>query len=74
MAMTTVDSWAVDLTTLGPIYPMLGTEGILVILGFVFWIGWHIWQLRFEQRCYDEDMKILKEPGKLENVMRNGKL
>ena len=74
MSMTNVDSWAVDLTTIGPIYPMVGTEGLLVILGLVFWIGWHVWQFRFEQRTYDEDVKLLTEPGKLENVVRNGKL
>jgi hypothetical protein len=74
MSMTNVDSWAVDLTTIGPIYPMVGTEGLLVILGLVFWIGWHVWQFRFEQRTYDEEVKLLTEPGKLENAVRNGKL
>jgi len=71
--MTNVDSWAVDLTTVGPIYPMVGTEGILVILGLVFWVGWHIWQFRFEQQTYDEDIKRLSEPGKLEEALRGQK-
>ncbi len=70
MSMTNVDSWAVDLTTIGPIYPMVGTEGLLVILGVVFWIGWHIWQFRFEQRTYDEDIRLLSEPGKQEQAIR----
>ena len=74
MSITNVDSWAVDLSTIGPIYPMVGTEGILVILGVVVWIGWHVWQFRFEQRSYEEDLKLLEGPGKLENVMRSGKL
>ncbi len=74
MSMTNVDSWAVDLTTIGPIYPMVGTEGLLVVLGVVFWIGWHIWQFRFEKRTYDEDIKLLSEPGKLEQAMRDHKL
>ncbi|HEX9791747.1 MAG TPA: hypothetical protein VGA60_13890 [Kiloniellales bacterium] len=70
MSMTNVESWSVDLSTIGPIYPMVGTEGLLVLLGVVFWIGWHIWQIRFESRLYDEDVKLLKEPGKLEEAMR----
>jgi len=74
MSMTNVQSWAVDLSTIGPIYPMVGTEGILTILGVVFWIGWHVWQIRFEQRRYEEDLKLLDGAGKLENVMRTGKL
>ena len=74
MSMTNVESWSVDLSTIGPIYPMVGTEGILMILGFAVWIAWHVWQIRFEQRTYEEDLKLLEGPGKLENVMRNGKL
>jgi hypothetical protein len=35
-----VDSWAVDLANVGPIYPFVGTEWIWVILGVAFWIGW----------------------------------
>ena len=28
----------------GAIYPGVGTEGILVLIGFVLWIGWHVLQ------------------------------
>jgi hypothetical protein len=74
MSMTTVDSWAVDLVTLGPIYPMVGSEVLLVILGVVFWLGWTVWHFKFEQRTYDEDVKLLSEPGRLEKAMREQKL
>ena len=70
MSMTNVESWSVDLATVGPIYPMVGTEGILVILGLVFWIGWHIWQIRFENRTFAAEQKMLEGPGKLEKMMR----
>ena len=70
MSMTRVESWAVDLAEVGPIYPMVGTETILLILGLVFWIGWHVWQLRFESRTYDHDAEILKSPGRLEAALR----
>ena len=26
----------------GAVYPGVGTEGILVIVGVVIWIGWHV--------------------------------
>ena len=26
----------------GAIYPYVGSEGILVIVGLVIWIGWHV--------------------------------
>jgi hypothetical protein len=41
-------SWAVDLKDVGAIYPFQGWEQPMVIAGIVFWVIWHIWQLRFE--------------------------
>lgn len=35
------ESWAVDLADVGPIYPFQGSEVLMVVLGVVFWIGWH---------------------------------
>ena len=26
----------------GAVYPGVGTEGILVLIAFVLWIGWHV--------------------------------
>ncbi|WP_411351616.1 hypothetical protein PNH50_16030 [Leisingera aquaemixtae] len=35
------DSWAVDLAEVGAVYPFQGSEGLMVVLGVVFWIAWH---------------------------------
>ena len=44
--MATVTNWIDHLSAAevqGAIYPGAGsTEGLLVLLGFVIWIGWHI--------------------------------
>ena len=43
--MATVTNWIDHLSASevqGAIYPGVGTEGILVILLFVIWIGWHV--------------------------------
>jgi len=42
MSTNGMTSWAVDLKDVGAIYPFQGWEVVLVILGFAFWIGWHI--------------------------------
>lgn len=42
-------NWAVDLKDVGAIYPFQGTETIMVVLGVVFWIGWHVIQMRQEE-------------------------
>jgi hypothetical protein len=70
MATTMVESWAVDLATIGPIYPWVGSEVLLWVLGMAFWLGWMIWQLRFESRTYEAERRRLDSPDKLERAMR----
>ena len=43
--MATVTNWIDHLSAAevqGAVYPMVGTEGVLVIIGLVLWIGWHV--------------------------------
>jgi hypothetical protein len=56
MSTNGMTSWAVDLKDIGAIYPFQGTEVLLVILGIIFWIGWHIIQTRQETAELDADM------------------
>jgi hypothetical protein len=51
------ESWAVDLKDVGAIYPFQGSEVLMVILGLVFWIGWHVLQMRQEAAEIAEEMK-----------------
>lgn len=48
MSTNGMESWAVDLKDVSAIYPFQGTEVILVILGIVFWIAFHVLQARVE--------------------------
>ena len=45
--MATVTNWIDHLSAKevqGAIYPGVGSEGILVIIALVIWIGWHVLQ------------------------------
>ena len=45
--MATVTNWIDHLRAkevAGAIYPGVGSEGILVLIAFVLWIGWHVIQ------------------------------
>ncbi|MGQ0484244.1 MAG: hypothetical protein ACT4SY_02665 [Hyphomicrobiales bacterium] len=48
MSTNGITSWAVDLKDIGAIYPFQGAEVPMVVIGFAFWIGWHIWQIKIE--------------------------
>ena len=41
MSTNGYSNWAVDLAEVGPIYPFQGYEPLMVIIGVIFWIGWH---------------------------------
>jgi hypothetical protein len=71
MATTMVESWGVDLATIGPIYPWVGSEVALWLIGLAFWVGWHVWQLRFEERTYQQELSRLNSPEKIERAMRD---
>lgn len=55
MSTNGMESWAVDLKNVGAIYPFQGSEVLLVILGLIFWIGWHIIQTRQETAELEAD-------------------
>ena len=45
--MATVTNWIDHLSAkevAGAVYPVVRTEGVLVLIAFVLWIGWHIFQ------------------------------
>ena len=56
MSTNGMESWAVDLKDLGAIYPFQGSEVLMVIVGLVFWIGWHVIQIRQENAEIASDM------------------
>ena len=55
--MATVTNWIDHLSAdevQGAIYPGVGTEGILVIIDLVLWIGWHVLQNNAESKHLEE--------------------
>jgi len=56
---TGIESWK-NLAEIGPIYPFVGTETVLVIIGLVAWIGWHVLQVRAEKKHHAETIEVYK--------------
>ncbi len=68
MSTGLVENW-VNVDAYGPIYPFVGTEGLLTILGFAFWIGWHIWQIKKESAEFDNDIENIKKQGGVGKIL-----
>ena len=67
--MATIESWGGTITDIGPMYPMVGTEGVLVIIGVVAWIAWHVIQAKRENREYEEQIRKYGSAESLERLI-----
>ena len=56
MSTTPIDTWAVDLADVTVIYPWVGFEGAMTVFAVVLWLGWHVWQVKFENKTYEEEV------------------
>ena len=69
LSTTTVTTWSgIDYTSLGPVYPMAGSEFVLWILGLIFWIGFHFKQASIESKEMQADADAAKSPERLNRV------
>lgn len=62
MSTGPVDNW-LNLDTFGAIYPFVGTEMMLTIAGFAFWLIWHFLQLRKENEEFANDIENINKQG-----------
>ena len=60
-----VDNWNGNMFDIGPLYPFVGWEVPMVIVGFIFWIGWHYLQMRMENRSLDDQAQGLRQGDSL---------
>jgi hypothetical protein len=63
--------WDGNIADIGPIYPWVGSEVAMVIVAFVFWVGWHVVQLRMEGRRFDDQARALRQSGDLQKLMQS---
>lgn len=57
MSTTPIESWAVDLADVTFIYPGVGLEVAMTVVGVILWIGWHVWQVKHESETYADEIQ-----------------
>ena len=71
MSTTVVETWTgADLSQLGPIYPVVGTEFVLFLIGIAFWLGFHLLQAGIEKREMQADEDAARSPERVQRVFR----
>lgn len=57
MSTGMIESWSGTIAEIGPMYPFVGTEMLLVVVGIAFWVVFHVLQSRAETRSYEEELR-----------------
>ena len=66
---TGIESWNVDLMSIGPMYPFVGSELLLTILGVFSWLVWHLIQARAESKEVAAEQAEYAKPGALNKAL-----
>jgi hypothetical protein len=66
MSTGNFENWAGEIAEIGAIYPFVGSEGILAIVGVIFWLWWHVKQAKIEEAQYKEE---IEKYGNKESLM-----
>ena len=69
MSTGAIETWAVNMAELGPLYPWPGSEYVLWIIGMVLWVAFHIIQTRRENRDYEEEVKRFGDAESLKAIL-----
>lgn len=69
MSTANFTNWDGNLLDIGPIYPFVGWEGFMVALCVIFWVGWHILQIKTENKQLDDEAKMLRQSGRLQKAL-----
>ena len=70
MATTTYTSWAGDLAEAGAVYPFVGSEVIMVIMGVVFWLTCQILMSKMETEELEAEEKAASADSSTSNIDR----
>lgn len=71
MSTGNVENWTGNIAEIGAAYPFVGFETPLMIAGIVFWIWWHIAQLRAESRELEEEARKHGNAEAMNKVLNN---
>ncbi len=72
MSTTPIDSWAVDLANVTFIYPGVGLEVAMTVFAVILWLGWHVWQVKFENQTYEQEIKDHGTEEKMRDAIERG--
>ena len=68
MSTGSFENFAGEIAQIGPMYPFVGWEFLLFIVVVVYWLLWHIRQIRLENKEYQEDLSEIVKQKLLDKI------
>ncbi len=64
-----IDSWTTNPLDVGPIYPFVGSERLMMAACAVYFVGFMVWKLSSESRKYAQRVRHLREQDELTKAL-----
>jgi hypothetical protein len=71
MSTGNFDNWDGNMMDLGPLYPFVGSEGLMVAVLVVLWVAWHVAQMRGENRELENRQRQFKDSAQLQKAVES---
>jgi hypothetical protein len=66
---TGIETWNTNLLDIGPMYPFVGSEMLLTVMGILVWLIWHLVQARAETGQVAVEETKYAAPGVLKQAL-----
>ena len=67
--LAAIETWETNPAYVGPLYPGVGSEIVLYLFCVAAWIAWTVWQMRQENRMYNEQSNSIHQQG-LDSILQ----
>jgi hypothetical protein len=64
-----IESWGGNISEIGPLYPFVGSEVPLFIVGMALWIIWHVLLIRTETSSYENEIQRFGDKETLRKIL-----
>jgi hypothetical protein len=62
-------NWDGTIQDLGPLYPFVGSEVVMVIILIVLWVAWHVAQMKGENAELEHRVQRFRRAGELQKAL-----
>ncbi len=69
MSTGNFENWAGEISEIGAIYPFVGSEFVLWLIGMVLFILWLVIQFRTENKQYEDERKRFGDPETIKKLL-----